>query len=68
MSKRVFSSLAFILLTALVCAVIPARGQAQGGNQQAVQLPEGAGKATVQSVLRGVSRDDAGNQFRTRPR
>src|ERR1700683_3416876 len=47
MSKRVISSLGLLLLTASFCAVLPTRGQNR--NQQPVDLPDGDGKATVQS-------------------
>ena len=47
MSKRVISSLGLLLLTASFCAVLPTRGQNR--NQQPVDLPEGDGKAEVQS-------------------
>jgi len=51
MSKRAFSFLALILLTVFsLCAVVPTRGQDQGQSRQAVQLPEGDGKATVQAA------------------
>ena len=50
MSKSLLSSLPLLLLAAFVCIALPSRGQNQGANQQAVQLPEGDGKATVQAA------------------
>ncbi len=52
MSKKVFSSLGLLLLAGCFWAVLPSRGQEGGGgrNQQPAQLPEGAGKATVQAA------------------
>src|SRR4029077_5700323 len=49
MSKSSLSWLALIVLAVSVCAVLPSRGQNRGQNQ-AVQLPEGDGKATVQAA------------------
>lgn len=48
MSKRSFSWLALMAAAACVCAVLP--GRAQERQNEAVQLPDGEGKATVQAA------------------
>ena len=50
MSKSLVSSLALLLLAAFVYSALPSRAQNQGQNQAQVQLPEGDGKATVQTA------------------